>query len=289
VLTVNAVSTSTTDSTICASSLPFSWNGLTFTAAGTQTAHLSNSTGCDSLATLVLTVSTATSSITYDTINKGSAVTFNGTSYDTNGTYTAHLINAGGCDSTATLILTVNDIVPVSLKYFSGVHNSDGNKLSWSTATEVNLAYFVIQRSTDGKTFSALDKVAASGNKSGSNYAYLDAANASGKVYYRLQMVDKQGNIAYSNVVAITLNSGISFTVYPNPVRNIMSLRVNNDKSETVTVQVIDLLGKVLTQQQAQLNAGTNTLSLNVSSLASGSYVVVIKGESQESRHFIKY
>ena len=289
VLTVNAVSTSTTDSTICASSLPFSWNGLTFTAAGTQTAHLSNSTGCDSLATLVLTVSTATSSITYDTINKGSAVTFNGTSYDTTGTYTAHLINAGGCDSTATLILTVNDIVPVSLKYFSGVHNSDGNKLSWSTATEVNSAYFVIQLSTDGKTFSALDKVAASGNKSGSNYAYLDAANASSKVYYRLQMVDKQGNIAYSNVVVITLNSGISFTVYPNPVRNIMSLRVNNDKSETVTVQVIDLLGKVLTQQQAQLNAGTNTLSLNVSSLASGSYVVVIKGESQESRHFIKY
>ena len=236
-----------------------------------------------------MTVSTATSSITYDTINKGSAVTFNGTSYDTTGTYTAHLINAGGCDSTATLILTVNDIVPVSLKYFSGVHNSDGNKLSWSTATEVNSAYFVIQLSTDGKTFSALDKVAASGNKSGSNYAYLDAANASSKVYYRLQMVDKQGNIAYSNVVAITLNSGISFTVYPNPVRNIMSLRVNNDKSETVTVQVIDLLGKVLTQQQTQLNAGTNTLSLNVSSLASGSYVVVIKGESQESRHFIKY
>ena len=289
VLTVKAASTSTTDSTICASSLPLSWNGLTFTAAGTQTARLENSVGCDSLATLVLTVNSATSSITYDTINKGDSVTFNGTTYNTAGTYVAHLTNASGCDSVATLVLTVNDLVPVSLKYFNGVHNADGNKLGWSTASEVNSAYFVIQRSTDGKTFNYLDKVVASGNKSGSSYSYLDATIATGKVYYRLQIVDKQGGIAYSNVVTITLNSRISFTLYPNPVRNIMSLKVVNDKAETVTVQVVDLLGKVLNQQQAQLIAGENNLSLNVTSLASGSYVVVIKGESQESRHFIKY
>ncbi len=53
---VKPVSTSTTNLSICSSALPYTWNGLTFNAAGTQTAHLTNSSGCDSAATLNLTV-----------------------------------------------------------------------------------------------------------------------------------------------------------------------------------------------------------------------------------------
>ena len=288
VLTIKSTSTSTTTASIC-SGASYTFNGTAYTVAGTYVTHFTNAVGCDSAASLILTVHTATSSTTYDTINKGGSVTFNGTAYTVAGTYVAHLTNAGGCDSTATLVLTVNDIVPVSLKFFSGIHKSNGTKLSWSTANEINAAYFIIQRSADGKTFTSLDNVAASGNKSGSNYFYLDASSAVGKVYYRLKIVDKQGSFVYSNVVEITLNSGITFSVYPNPVRSMMSLKVINDKVETVSVKVIDLLGKVLNQQQAQLIAGDNNLTINVSSLASGSYIVVIKGQSEESRHFIKY
>jgi hypothetical protein len=42
--------------TIPSTSLPYTWNGLTFTNSGSQTAHLSNTSGCDSSATLNLTV-----------------------------------------------------------------------------------------------------------------------------------------------------------------------------------------------------------------------------------------
>ncbi len=47
---------STTSLTIPSTSLPYTWNGLTFNAAGSQTKHLTNASGCDSLATLNLTV-----------------------------------------------------------------------------------------------------------------------------------------------------------------------------------------------------------------------------------------
>ncbi len=47
---------STTDLTIASTSLPYTWNGLTFNNAGTQTATLTNAAGCDSSATLNLTV-----------------------------------------------------------------------------------------------------------------------------------------------------------------------------------------------------------------------------------------
>ena len=107
VLTVKAISSSITNLSICPSSLPYSWNGLTFNAAGTQTAHLANAAGCDSAATLVLTVKASSTSTTYASICSGSNYTFNGTAYNTAGTYTYHTLNAVGCDSVATLALTI--------------------------------------------------------------------------------------------------------------------------------------------------------------------------------------
>jgi hypothetical protein len=48
--------TSSTNLTIPSTSLPYTWNGLTFNAAGSQTKTLTNVGGCDSTATLNLTV-----------------------------------------------------------------------------------------------------------------------------------------------------------------------------------------------------------------------------------------
>ncbi len=50
-------SASITSDTVCASALPFTWNNNTYSAAGTYVDTFQNSAGCDSIATLVLTVS----------------------------------------------------------------------------------------------------------------------------------------------------------------------------------------------------------------------------------------
>jgi len=104
---VKASSASTTNVSICPSALPYTWNGLTFNAAGTQTVHFTNTKGCDSAATLNLIVNATTSSTLNASICTGSSYIFNGTSYNTAGTYTTHLTNVNGCDSVATLVLTV--------------------------------------------------------------------------------------------------------------------------------------------------------------------------------------
>ena len=112
--TVNVTSgstSSTTYKTICPVGLPYSWNGLTFNAAGTQTAHLTNAAGFDSAATLILTVSANTTSITNASINAGGSYNFNGNTYTTAGTYTVHLTNIAGCDSVATLNLSINTFI----------------------------------------------------------------------------------------------------------------------------------------------------------------------------------
>ncbi len=111
ILTVNATTSSSTSLTICSNQLPYVWNGLTFTNAGTQTkTGLVNNKGCDSSATLVLSVNPTTSSNTSLTIcSTQLPYVWNGLTFTNAGTQTkTGLVNNKGCDSSATLVLSVN-------------------------------------------------------------------------------------------------------------------------------------------------------------------------------------
>ena len=82
------------------------WNGTAYTASGTYTYLTTNSNGCDSTATLNLTINPSTTSTS--TVTECDAYTWNGTAYTSSGTYTYSTTNSNGCDSTATLNLTIN-------------------------------------------------------------------------------------------------------------------------------------------------------------------------------------
>ena len=104
--------TSTTNTTICSNQLPYSWNGNTYTAAGTYNDTLTSASGCDSIATLVLTVNPVVTSTTNTTICSNQLpYSWNGNNYTAAGTYNDTLTSAAGCDSIATLVLTVNPVV----------------------------------------------------------------------------------------------------------------------------------------------------------------------------------
>src|SRR5678809_706939 len=109
---VNSVVTSTTDTTVCQSALPFNWNGQSIMAAGTYTANLTSASGCDSVATLnVIVNSVATSSTDTTVCQSALPFNWNGQSITAAGTYTANLTSAAGCDSVATLNVVMNSVV----------------------------------------------------------------------------------------------------------------------------------------------------------------------------------
>lgn len=90
-------------------------HGNTINTDGTHTFFIPAPSGCDT--TLIVTASylPTTSSTTNTTICEGKSVTFNGTSYATSGTYTHTIPGSGGCDSVATLVLTVDPVLTGSL------------------------------------------------------------------------------------------------------------------------------------------------------------------------------
>ena len=122
-LAVNKPSTSSSNLTICSTELPYTWNKLTFSQAGTQTAHLVNIYGADSAATLNLFIKQATSSVIV--VSNCGPYTYLGQLYNTSGDYAVHVTNAAGCDSSiifrfrqkATASVTNLNIIPTQLPY----------------------------------------------------------------------------------------------------------------------------------------------------------------------------
>ncbi len=107
----NPTLTSTTDTTVCDTELPFDWNGLTFTAAGSQTATLTSLvTGCDSIVTLNVTENPTLTSTTDTTVcDTELPFDWNGLTFTAAGSQTTTLTSlVTGCDSIVTLNVSEN-------------------------------------------------------------------------------------------------------------------------------------------------------------------------------------
>jgi len=111
---VKSIAQSTTNQFVCQERLPFNWNGQSCNGPGTYNFITRAANGCDSIATLVLSVNTVIPSITNVSIcsNKLPFV-WNNKSFTGPGVYDVVLPRAGAnnCDSVAKLNLVVYQVV----------------------------------------------------------------------------------------------------------------------------------------------------------------------------------
>ncbi|HBG70525.1 MAG: hypothetical protein A2W93_03660 [Bacteroidetes bacterium GWF2_43_63] len=105
----------------------YTWQGNTYTTAGTYPVVYTSGSGCDSTYILNLSVNPVFSYVENYSICEGQSYTWHGTTYSTAGTYTAAYTTVNGCDSIYTLNLSVNP------KYFtlSEVEVCNGETYIW--------------------------------------------------------------------------------------------------------------------------------------------------------------
>ncbi len=202
------------------------------------------------------------------------------------GSYTVTATYPTGC------VLTSAPLLPIQLKQFSGFYKAGSANLNWTSLNDQAGVVYILQRSTNGVEFTnviQIPSIATSSNRSNGSYTTADAIASSSKLYYRLLIKANDGSYSYSNVVVLTVNGKVGLSIYPNPVKENLSLQIQNLKDENVTVQIVDILGKVIKQQQVQLYVGANTANINVAELGRGNYLVIVKGESVQKQQFIKY
>ena len=184
---------------------------------------------------------------------------------------------------------TASNPLPLSLLTFTAQQKNSNVTLAWQTINEVNASHFNIQQSTNGTSFKIVGRINTQG---GGNYAYTDdvsGMNAS-TVFYRLQMVDQDGNFTYSKTLAVLFKArNAQLTIFPNPVKGSLFVQLYSSKNEKLSIQITDMKGRVLQQQEVMVSVGNMSLSFNASKLAKGTYVLLVKGDNLiQQKQFIK-
>lgn len=161
--------------------------------------------------------------------------------------------------------------LPLDLVSFSGRSKGGANLLDWKTANEKGFSHFELQRSGDGKAFSKLDKIPAKNNYGG-DYHYTDAQPLNGKNFYRLSMVDANGNASVSTIIELNAGRGnnASVSLYPNPVSKALKIVVEGDMDADATVQITDIIGKVV----KTIRMRSNVTEIDMSDLSNGTYII---------------
>ena len=149
-------------------------------------------------------------------------------------------------------------------------------RLDWATASEKNSAYFSVQRSADGRSFTDIGRVAAQGNsRRRHDYTLLDSAPLAGLNYYRLRQVDQDGKFAYSPVLSLRFEAAggkPALLAYPNPAApQGFRLQAINPGAGAATVQLFDNVGRLVLSQTTAAGVA-ETAIVPAQPLASGMY-----------------
>ncbi len=188
-----------------------------------------------------------------------------------------------------------NGHLPISLLSFSADTKDNDIILNWKTATEINNDYFTVERSTDCKTFDALEKINGAGNSNMIlKYDYIDKnvkeVINTNKVYYRLKQTDFDGKFTYSGIVAISLTNEEStpfelLSASPNPFINDIYLNISSTVEGSAVVKFFSTNGKLIKDNQINIQTGVNSVKLNdIYGLKKGIYLIRVEMNEIKSK-----
>lgn len=176
---------------------------------------------------------------------------------------------------------TLNSLgtLPIILSEFEAVLDKNVVNLNWTTQLEINSDHFAIQSSNNaGASWNNIGTISAHGNSAlPITYSFTDSKPASGTNEYRLEMVDRDGKYAYSEIKAVRIGLISSFNVYPNPATDYVNVVLSGDASVNANIRLINLAGQVLMEKNVT-NAGGTTIPLAVGGFPQGSYLIMVTG-----------
>jgi len=188
------------------------------------------------------------------------------------------------------VILVPDPLLNTDWLYFDGVTDNKVNYLRWATEAEQNSSHFNLQRSKAGVTFETIGTIQAQGNSTTTHqYNYDDINPFVGENYYRLELIDADGNPSYSNTVLLVIaDSDLGYIFYPNPTNNIVNYQYEATGAEKLEIEVIDVLGRVLKTEKFTSVVGINNIPISLNEFAVGSYMVRVHNKVNGSVHTSK-
>lgn len=145
-------------------------------------------------------------------------------------------------------------------------------RLSWTTDTEETEGAYIVERSTDGKTFFQIGKVKHNGSKS---YSYVDEEPLEAEAaYYRVKSED--GGDDASEVVKFTREIRMSdYSFYPNPATSHVTIEVLPKLDIPVEVKAYSADGKLAYSRRYEPE--DPDIRVDVETWAKGVYILQVK------------
>ena len=298
-LTIRQPSNSSLTQSSCST---YTLNGQTYTQSGTYFQTITNAAGCDSTITLNLTIQQQPSSSSL-TQSACSTYTLNGQTYTQSGTYIQTITNAAGCDSTITLYLTIRQPSSSSLTQSAcSSYTLNGQTYTQSgtyiqTITNVEGCDSIITLNLN-ISFPPSSQVTLSGNtltavQNGASYQWLDCNNglspiagANAQSYqptssgsYAVSVTNgactETSSCTNLTIVGVNNQNLESIKIYPNPVKNIITLEVDPSYLG-MNYRIVDVLGREILN--GTINEQINQIKLQ--DLVPGIYILFGEKES---------
>ncbi|MFK7923755.1 MAG: T9SS type A sorting domain-containing protein, partial [Bacteroidia bacterium] len=104
------------------------------------------------------------------------------------------------------------------------------------------------------------------------------------QIWYRITLLSYSGEIIQSDLVSVLLEptKDIEFTIYPNPNDGNFKIRYYLNTNTEIRIRILNNLGQIIWQQNRQLEAQLQEEALQLSSLPSGSYFIVMQTPKQQ-------
>lgn len=176
-------------------------------------------------------------------------------------------------------------VLPIILAYFKVEKIENDFSFDWKTFEELDNDYFELEFSLDGKNFIAFANIDGAGTSYRSlEYNYVESKLSFREdidlVYFRLKQVDYDGSFDFSPIVPVKLRGSNSFStteIYPNPAKDVLTLKLEDWKQNEgfVEVSFINSIGQKI-ERQIQIESIETTI--NLSDIPKGMYVINILG-----------
>lgn len=175
----------------------------------------------------------------------------------------------------------INPALPVKLVSFTAMLNDNKADLKWTSASEINVSHYVIEKSYDGKNFQDAAVVFAYGSETEkANYSYSDnLGNAiNGIVYYRLHSVDidKKGQYSDTRIIRVGgTEKEVTILTYPNPTTHELRITIpSNWQNKKVSYELFNYNGQLA--KRTETPGASQTQTLDLSKLTPGFYIVKV-------------
>ena len=163
--------------------------------------------------------------------------------------------------------------LPVELASFNARQEQGSVMLDWTTTTENNNDYFLVERSSDLINWTEISYQEGAGNSTTKNlYSTIDYSPIFGKSYYRLKQVDFNGSYSYSEIREVEFGGNGSFVYYPNPVINELSIKGKTE--ELGEIRIYDLIGRDVTTIVTFDFSTREEVKINMSALSADVYII---------------